>query len=84
MALRYIVLAKVNDKLVGTMEVERFRFNPFTWELKVEDFRGITSDGEAAASFAQFRVDLQPSSIFSGNYVVREVIWDQPNCTPPI
>ena len=81
MALRYIVLAKVNDKLVGTMEVERFRFNPFTWELKVEDFRGITSDGEAAASFAQFRVDLQPSSIFSGNYVVREVIWDQPNCT---
>ena len=26
LALRYIALAKVNDKILGTMEVERFRF----------------------------------------------------------
>ena len=79
--LRHIVLAKMNDKLVGTMEVGHFRFNPFSWELKVEDFMGVTTEGEQAAAFSQFRVNLQPSSIFSDAYVVRELILEQPNCT---
>ena len=80
LALRYIALAKVNDKILGTIEVERFRFNPFTCELKIEDFTGTTSDGKVAASFAQFRVHLQPSSFFSDCYVVHELILDQPHC----
>ena len=80
LALRYIALAKVNDKTLGTVEVECFRFNPFTYELKIEDFTGTTSDGKVAASFTQFRVHLQPSSFFSDCYVVHELILDRPNC----
>ena len=80
LALRYIALAKANDKILGTVEVECFRFNPFTYELKIEDFTGTTSDGKVAASFAQFRVHLQPSSFFSDCYVVHELILDRPNC----
>jgi len=80
LGLRYIALPKVNDKILGTMEVERFRFNPFTYELKIENFTGTTSDGKVAVSFAQFRVHLQPRSFFSDCYVVHELILDRPNC----
>ena len=78
--IRYIALAKVNKKILGTMEAERIRFNPFTYELKIENFTGTTSDGKVAVSFAQFRVHLQPSSFFSDCYVVHELILDRPNC----
>lgn len=81
LVLRHVVLSKANDKLVGSMEVGHFRFNPFTWQLKVEDFKGLTPDGAVAASFAEFKVTVVPSSIFDDAYVVREVLLDRPHGT---
>ena len=80
MILRHVVLAKMNDKLAGDVDVGRFYFNPFSWVLKIEDFKGKTSSGEEAASFKELKVNFQPSSVFGDSYVVREFIWDQPSC----
>jgi len=80
LALRHIALAKVNDKINGNLEVERFRFNPFTYELKIENFKGKTSEGQVVTSFAQFRFKLKLTSLFSDRYIVPLLILDQPNC----
>lgn len=78
--LRYIVLAKINEKIVGTMEVDHFRFNPFSWELKIGGFVGSASKGPEVASFDELIINLDPSSVFGDSYVVSEIVWDHPRC----
>jgi len=79
LALRYLVLPKINNTLTGAVEIEDFRCNPFTWELEIKGVQARTADGEVAASFAQLKINVQPSSIFGEAYVVRELLWDQPS-----
>ncbi|MGE9295927.1 MAG: DUF748 domain-containing protein [Puniceicoccales bacterium] len=77
--LRHGLMAGLNKELAGTMEVEAFRFNPFTWVLQIEGCQGRTPDGEVALSFREFRVDVEPTSVFGDAFVVREVLLDEPN-----
>jgi len=76
--LRHGVLAKVNRQLAGTLEVEAFRCNPFTWELRIEGVTGKTPDGELASSFREFRVNVQPASVFGEAFHVKEILLDEP------
>lgn len=81
LVLRHVVLAKLNAQLVGTLSVERIRFNPFSWVLQLQDFRALDPGGREAASFATFRLNLQPATLLGDTKVVREIFWDQPNCS---
>lgn len=81
LVLRHVVLAKLNAQLVGTLSVERIRFNPFSWVLQLQDFRALDPGGREAASFATFRLNLQPGTLLGDTKVVREIFWDQPNCS---
>ena len=76
--LKHVILAKVDKQIVGSLETGSVRFNPFTWVLEVKDFKGLTSEGETATSFAKFRINLQPTTIFAHEKVVHEILLDQP------
>lgn len=79
--LRHVVLSRINDKLVGTLEVERIRFNPFSWQLSLHEFHARSPNGVEAASFAEFRINLQASTLLADTKVIHEVHWDRPSCT---
>lgn len=76
--LRHVGLAKLNEQVAGNGEVEAFRFNPFTWELKIEQLSGFTPDGEEVLSFGEFRINVQPTSVFGDEMAVLEITLDQP------
>ncbi|WP_269542769.1 DUF748 domain-containing protein [Cerasicoccus fimbriatus] len=76
--LRYYALPKLNEEVAGTGEVEAFYSNPFTWELTIKGFKGFTPDGSEALSFAEFRVNVQPTSIFNEEKAIKEIYIDQP------
>ncbi len=76
--LRYYALPSLNEKVAGHAEVEAFYSNPFTWELTVRGFKGYTPDGMEALSFAEFRINVQPTSAFSEEKAIKEIYLDQP------
>lgn len=76
--LRHVGLAKLNEQVAGHGEVEAFRFNPFTWELKVEQFTGYTPDGAEVMRFREFRINVQPTSVFGEELAALEIILDEP------
>ncbi|MEO0795131.1 MAG: DUF748 domain-containing protein [Verrucomicrobiota bacterium] len=78
LALRYIGLSKLNEAVAGSGEVEAFRFNPFTWELKIEGLTGRTPDGETALSFEEFSVQVQPFSVFADAYEIKSILLKAP------
>lgn len=81
LVLRHMVLGKINQQLVGTLDVKSIRFNPFSWKLQLRDFRALSPDGVEAASFAELRINLQASSFLSKTKAIREIYWAQPDCT---
>lgn len=76
--IRHVVLKNMNEAVAGHGEVEAIRFNPFTWELKLEHFAGYTPDGQEGMRFAEFRINVQPTSYFSDEWRVREITLDSP------
>lgn len=81
LALRYIGLAKLNDSVPGWGEVEAFRFNPYTYQLRIEGFKGYTGDGEEAVSFRELRVDYDFWSLFGENHRFEEMYLGEPSLT---
>ncbi|WP_309387097.1 DUF748 domain-containing protein [Cerasicoccus frondis] len=78
LVLRYYALPKLNEEVAGHAEVEAFYSNPFTWQLTVKGLKGFTPDGSEAASVAEFRVNVQPTSAFSEEKAIKEIYIDRP------
>ncbi len=79
LAFRVMVLSKLNEDFAGKFEADHVRFNPYTWQFKVAGFKGTTSEGEVALSFEEFRINLQPTSVFGDEYKVRDLVLDRPD-----
>ncbi|MBK1859043.1 DUF748 domain-containing protein [Cerasicoccus arenae] len=76
--IRHVLLAKFNEQVAGHGEIEAIRFNPFTFQLKLEHFSGYTPDGAKDLHFNEFRVNIQPTSYFGDEWVILEIYLDQP------
>lgn len=78
LAIHYLVMPRVNERLNGQATLERARFNPFTLRLELGglDVRGDTAD--TVASVGRFVADLQWSSIWRTGVILDELTVEEP------
>lgn len=66
---RHVVLARINDAMVGTINVTAIRFNPFKWTLRLEDVKVSDQSGKVVASLVGFAGGLRPfDTLFSSGW----------------
>jgi hypothetical protein len=68
----------LSEGLHGRASVERVRFNPFTFEMRLEKLRVVDDTGTPVAGFDEAYADAQVSSLWRGAWVLRQVTLKKP------
>jgi len=76
--VRYVGLSKLNDQVAGYAKVEQIKFNPFTFTLKLKNFRGYTPDENEVIHFDEFVLNVQATSLMGDTIRIREITLDGP------
>lgn len=67
------IINLIEEDLGRTVRVEKVEFNPYVLSLSVQGFEMDDSDGVRLASFDEFFVNFQPSSLFRWAWTFREI-----------
>lgn len=74
---RYYLERFAAERLNRDLEIQKVRFNPYTYRFEMEGLELKDVDGSAMASFDRFLVDLESSSIFNRAWTFAEIRLDK-------
>jgi uncharacterized protein involved in outer membrane biogenesis len=68
----------IQEKLGLSISIEKVLFNPFTFELHVNNFALHDTNGSTAASLEHLYVNYEPTALFKKEFFIKSLLVDKP------